>query len=163
MRYAPIYRLSLISDGRLPYEDTLRQSSDVAKFVRPLFEGLDREMFVAVLLNAKHRPIGTHIVSIGSLTASVVHPRETFKCAVVSNAEAIFVAHNHPSGSPEPSPEDIEITERLRECGELLGIRLIDHVIIAEENHFSFVASGYWKHRRAKTTKSQCSAKRVRS
>jgi DNA repair protein RadC len=72
---------------------------------------------------------------------------------VVGNAEAIFVAHNHPSGSAEPSPEDIEITERLRECGELLGIRLIDHVIIAEENHFSFVASGYWKHGRAKTTK----------
>ena len=83
------------------------------KFVRPLFDGLDREQFVVVLLNAKHRPIGTHVVSIGSLTASVVHPRETFKCAVAGNAEAIFICHNHPSGSPEPSPEDIEITERL--------------------------------------------------
>jgi DNA repair protein RadC len=71
----------------------------------------------------------------------------------VGNAEAIFVAHNHPSGSPEPSPEDIEITERLRECGELLGIRLIDHVIVGGENHFSFVASGYWQPRRAKKSK----------
>ncbi len=153
MHYAPIYRLSLVSDGRLPYENALRQSSDVAKFVRPLFDGLDREQFVVVLLNAKHRPIGTHVVSIGSLTASVVHPRETYKCAVAGNAESIFICHNHPSGSPEPSPEDIEITERLRECGELLGIRLIDHVIIAGDSHFSFVASGYWQHRRAKTGK----------
>jgi DNA repair protein RadC len=150
MHYAPIYRLSLVSDGRLPYETALRQSSDVARFVRPLFDGLDREQFVVVLLNAKHRPIGAHVVSVGSLTASVVHPRETFKCAVVGNAEAIFIAHNHPSGSPEPSPEDIEITERLRECGELLGIRLIDHVIVAEQDHFSFVASGYWRRGRVK-------------
>ena len=154
MHYAPIYRISLVSDGKLPYESALRQSSDVAKFVRPLFDGLDREQFVVVLLNAKHRPIGAHVVSIGSLTASVVHPRETFKCAVAGNAEAIFVCHNHPSGSPEPSPEDIEITERLRDCGELLGIRLIDHVIIAGDGHFSFVASGYWQQRRrAKTTR----------
>jgi DNA repair protein RadC len=78
MRYAPIYRLSLVSDGRLAYEAPLRQSSDVARFVRPLFEGLDREQFVVVLLNAKHRPIGAHIVSIGSLTASIVHPRLCF-------------------------------------------------------------------------------------
>ena len=153
MPYAPIYRLSLVSDGRLPYETALRQSGDVVKFVRPLFDGLDREQFVVVLVNAKHRPIGAHVVSIGSLTASVVHPRETFKCAVVGNAESIFVCHNHPSGSPEPSPEDIEITERLRECGDLLGIRLIDHVIVAGDSHFSFVAAGYWQPRRAKMVK----------
>jgi DNA repair protein RadC len=153
MRYAPIYRLSLVSDGRLPYESALRQSNDVAKFVRPLFDGLDREQFVVVLLNAKHRPIGAHVVSVGSLTASVVHPRETFKCAVVGNAESILVCHNHPSGSPDPSPEDIEITERLRQCGDLLGIRLIDHVIVAGDNHFSFVASGHWQRRRAKMAK----------
>ena len=153
MHYAPIYRLSLVSDGRLPYESALRQSNDVAKFVRPLFDGLDREQFVVVLLNAKHRPIGAHVVSVGSLTASVVHPRETFKCAVVGNAESILVCHNHPSGSPDPSPEDIEITERLRQCGDLLGIRLIDHVIVAGDNHFSFVTSGHWQRRRAKMAK----------
>jgi len=90
---------------------------------------------------------------VGSLTASVVHPRETFKCAVVGNAESILVCHNHPSGSPDPSPEDIEITERLRQCGDLLGIRLIDHVIVAGDNHFSFVASGHWRYRRAKMAK----------
>ena len=153
MSYAPIYRLSLVSDGRLPYEIALRQSSDVAKFVRPLFEGLDREQFVVVLLNAKYRPIGAHVVSIGSLTASIVHPRETFKCAVAGNANAIFICHNHPSGSPEPSPEDIEITQRLRECGELLGIPLIDHVILTGDSHFSFVASGQWQARAAKRTR----------
>jgi RadC-like JAB domain len=80
-------------------------------------------------------------------------PQGNIQVPVVDNAEAIFTAHNHPSGSPEPSPEDIDITERLRECGELLGIRLIDHVIISGENHLSFVASGYWQHRRTKTAK----------
>jgi DNA repair protein RadC len=145
MHYAPIYRISLVRDGRLPYEAPLRQSSDVARFVRPLFEGLDREQFVVVLLNAKHRPIGAHVVSIGSLTASIVHPRETFKCAVAGNAEAILICHNHPSGSVEPRPEDIEITKRLRQCGDLLGIRLLDHVILAGDSHFSFVAAGYWQ------------------
>ena len=78
MHYAPIFRISLVSDGRSPYENALRQSSDVAKFVRPLFDGIDREQFVVVLLNAMHRPIGAHVVSVGSLTASVVHPRLCF-------------------------------------------------------------------------------------
>ncbi len=73
MHYAPIYRISLVRDGRLPYEATLKQSSDVAQFVRPLFEGLDREQFVVVLLNAKHRPIGVNTVSLGSLTCAAVH------------------------------------------------------------------------------------------
>src|SRR5216683_2579258 len=144
MHYAPVYRISLVRDGRLPYEATLRQSSDVAQFVRPLFEGLDREQFVVVLLNTKHRPIGVNVVSIGSLSSALVHPREVFKPAIVGCAAAIVAAHNHPSGDATPSPEDIEITRRLRQVGELIGIRILDHVILGAETHFSFADAGYW-------------------
>jgi len=153
MRYAPIYRLSLVSDGRLPYESALRQSNDVAKFVRPLFDGLDREQFVVVLLNAKHRPIGAHVVSVGSLTASVVHPRETFKCAVVGNAESILVCHNHPSGSPDQARKTSRACRGCANVASCSTFRLIDHVTIAEESHLSFVASGNWRHRRAEIAK----------
>jgi len=84
------------------------------------------EQFVVLLLDAQHKAIGVNIVSIGSLTASLVHARETFKPAILSNSAAIIVAHNHP-GSVEPSVEDIELSRRLREAGELLGIRVLDY------------------------------------
>jgi DNA repair protein RadC len=112
--------------------------------VRPLFEGLDREQFVVVLLNAKHRPIGAHVVSVGSLTASIVHPREVFKVAIAGNAVSLALAHNHPSNDVTPSPEDIAITRRLREVGELMGVRILDHVILGAETHFSFADASYW-------------------
>ena len=113
--------------------------------MRPLFDGLDREQFVVVLLNAKHRPIGAHVVSIGSLTASIVHPRETFKCAVAGNAEAILSATIIRVEVQNQVRKTSRSHKRLRECGDLLGIRLIDHVIVAGDNHFSFVAAGYWQ------------------
>jgi DNA repair protein RadC len=144
MHYAPIYRISLVRDGRLPYEVMLRQSSDVVHFVRPLFEGLDREQLVVVLLNAKHRPIGANVVSVGSLSSAIVHPREVFKPAIAGSAAAIVAAHNHPSGDPAPSAEDIEITRRLRQAGDLIGIKLVDHVILGGGTHFSFVDAGHW-------------------
>lgn len=94
-------------------------------------------------LDAKHRPIGVEIVSIGSLTASIVHPREVFKAAVVANAAAVVICHNHPSGIAEPSPEDVSLTSRLSQAGEILGIRLLDHVILGDRSHYSFADSGH--------------------
>jgi DNA repair protein RadC len=116
----------------------LRTSADVARALRPLFDGIDREKFIVLLLNAKHIPIGVNTVSVGSLTASIVSPREVFKPAIVGNAAAVLLAHNHPSGDPAPSPEDIELTKRLRDAGELLGIRVLDHVILGDGRHYSF-------------------------
>jgi DNA repair protein RadC len=101
-------------------------------------------MFVVVLVDAQHRPIGVNVVSIGSLTATVVHPRECFKPAIIGNAAAVLLVHGHPSGCPQPSTEDIAITRRLRDAGELLGIRVLDHVIVGDGNHFSFVDEGRW-------------------
>ena len=91
----------------------------------------DRETFAALFLDARGRPIGSHVHTVGILTASLVHPRELFRPAILAGAVSILLAHNHPSGDPEPSPEDLAITCRLVEVGQLLGIPVSDHVILA--------------------------------
>ena len=111
--------------------------------MRPLFDGIDREKFVVLLLDAKHRAIGVNVVSLGSLTSTVVHPREVFKPAIAGNSAAIILAHGHPSGCAEPSSEDAEITRRLGEAGELLGIRVVDHVILGDGKHYSPADAGW--------------------
>jgi DNA repair protein RadC len=124
----------------------LRDSAGVDALLRPVMGGLDQEVFVALLLNSKHRlkPNGCRIISVGTLTASLCHPREVFRPAVHAAAAGIILAHNHPSGEPEPSAEDRELTKRLREAGEILGIRVLDHVILGADRHWSFVDAGQW-------------------
>jgi DNA repair protein RadC len=101
-----------------------------------------REHFLAFDLNARHQLLRRRLVSVGSLSASIVHPREVFQPAVAGSAAGVIVAHNHPSGDPEPSPEDVAVTRRLREAGELLGIELVDHVVVAGRGHVSLKARG---------------------
>ena len=100
------------------------------------------EMFVAFYFSTKHKIEACHIISKGSLNASIVHPREVFKPALLHNASAVMVFHNHPSGDPTPSQEDVNITKRLKEAGELLGISLLDHIIIAGSLHHSLREGG---------------------
>jgi DNA repair protein RadC len=118
-----------------------RRSVSSARAVYDELRGLcaraEQESFFALLLDGKHRLIATRLVSLGTLTASLVHPREVFGPALRAAAGALLVAHNHPSGDPEPSPEDIEVTRRLVEVGRLVGIPLIDHVIVAEAGFVS--------------------------
>jgi DNA repair protein RadC len=113
---------------------------DAAKVVRDLFDfdHLDREQFVALALNTKNRVIGAWAVSVGSLNASIVHPRELFKPAVMLSAASIVIAHNHPSGDPTPSGADIQLTRRLVKGGDVLGIELLDHVVVGDESIASF-------------------------
>jgi DNA repair protein RadC len=115
---------------------------DAVGILREAIGSSDREVFLTLLLNTRHRVIGIHPVSTGSLNASVVHPRETFKAAMLANAAAIILAHAHPSGDPEPSAEDLAITNRLREAGALLGIPVLDHLVIAETAFVSLQARG---------------------
>lgn len=96
----------------------------------------DKETFVALFLNTKNRVIKKEIVSFGSLNANVVHPREVYKEAILNSAAHVVVAHNHPSGDPTPSREDLAITEKLYQAGEVIGISLLDHVIIGEEGYY---------------------------
>lgn len=95
----------------------------------------DREMFICLHLNVRHHVISWEVVSMGTLTAAIVHPREVFKAAILSNAAAVIVAHNHPSGDTSPSNEDFAISDRLRRAGEILGIELIDHLVITHDNY----------------------------
>jgi DNA repair protein RadC len=101
---------------------------------------LDREEFWILHLNAKNRLIGYEVVSTGSLSMSVVHPREVFKAAILNNSVSIICAHNHPSGDTTPSREDISTTKRLKKGADLLGIRLLDHIIIGHGGGFSSLA-----------------------
>ena len=100
-----------------------------------------KEYFIALHLDGKNRIICVDIVSTGSLNQSIVHPRETFKTALLSSAAAIILMHNHPTGDPSPSQEDLEVTRRLREAGDLIGIKVLDHIIIGS-TYYSFVERG---------------------
>ena len=136
----PIYRVTLVREGKMPtYESRIRSSANAYTVFQEYLDGVDREHFVAMLLDQKNQLIGLHTVSIGSLTASIVAPREVFKVAILANCANILIAHNHPSGDPHPSKEDRAITQRLKEAGALLGINLLDHVIVGGEGrYFSF-------------------------
>lgn len=112
---------------------------DVADFLMPRLRYAAKEQFVVILLNNKNKVIGTEVVSEGSLSSSIVHPREVYAPAILHHAAAIMVAHNHPSGDPKPSTEDTEVTRVLARSGKVLGIPMIDHVIIGDGNYYSFL------------------------
>jgi len=117
--------------------------SDVAELFMREMGGLDREHFRALLLDTKNRILGIRTISIGSLNSSVVHAREVFKAAVSESAQAIVLIHNHPSGLPEPSSEDVAVTRRLAEAGRILGIEILDHVIVGSQGFTSLKELGH--------------------
>jgi len=119
----------------------VRQAEDVARLMAPLAAALDREHFWTILLNGKNAVVGLNLVAIGSLTAALVHPREVFKAAIVGNAAAIVLCHNHPSGDPAPSAEDNTLTKRLCEVAEMVGIRILDHIVLGDGGSFRSLAS----------------------
>ena len=110
----------------------IRSSVGLAALVRPWFDGLPQEHMYVVLLDTKHRYEGHELISVGTLDGTMVHPRDVYRLAVMQNAGAVALTHNHPSGDPKPSREDELITKRFTRAGEILGIELLDHVIIGE-------------------------------
>jgi DNA repair protein RadC len=143
--YLPVYRVQLVREtAATNTRKQLRSSKDVADLLWQFLDQVDREHFVVIMVDRKNRLIGINTVSIGSLTASIVHPREVFKVAILSNAAEIICVHNHPSGDPQPSPEDQALTQRLVEAGKLLGIEVLDHVIIGDgsADFYSFADCG---------------------
>lgn len=111
-------------------------------FLRDELLSSDREMFICLHLNIKHKLVAWEVISIGSLNYSVVHPREVFKGALLANAASVILCHNHPSGNPDPSPEDITVTKRLEESGKILGIEVLDHIIFGENGFVSLKEIG---------------------
>ena len=118
----------------------LRSPEDVAGEVRSQLKGKKKEHFLVLCLDTRNRLIDRRLVSMGSLDTSIVHPREVFKEAVSSCAASVISAHNHPSGDPEPSKEDIELTKRLARAGEIVGIDVLDHIIVCDEGFISLKA-----------------------
>jgi DNA repair protein RadC len=124
--------------------EQFRSSADVFNHYREHLGSLKKEEFHVLLLDAKNRKIKDVRVSEGSLTSSLVHPREVFHPVIRESAAAVILIHNHPSGDPQPSQEDLHITRRLREVGEVMGVRVLDHVVIGKGKYVSFVDDGYW-------------------
>ncbi|HEX3030739.1 MAG TPA: DNA repair protein RadC [Bacillota bacterium] len=130
--------------GQLSSEQriTVRAPQDVARLLMDEMRFLDREQFRTVLLNTKNQVLELELVSVGSLSSSIVHPREVFKNPLKKSAAHLILVHNHPSGDPTPSREDIEVTNRLMEAGKILGIEILDHIIIGDNKFTSLKEEG---------------------
>ena len=144
-RHAPRVRVGLVSDVGPPSGAPIITSSSAAyDLIRGEASRWDRERFLTILLDNKHHLLGVEEVSVGTLSQTLVHPREVFKAIILTNAAAFLAIHNHPSGDPTPSREDIEITRRLREVANIFGVRFLDHVVVGSDRYVSFVDDGYW-------------------
>lgn len=140
----PIYTTRLVREGCFHFaeRDQVNSPEDVAAVLLDYFEEKDREEFVVCLLDTANTLIGMSTVSVGGLSASIVEARQVFKLAALTNAASIVCCHNHVSGNPEPSRDDIKITRQLAEVGKLMGIPLLDHLIICESDYVSLAEKG---------------------
>lgn len=149
-RVKALYLLAVFEIGKRAHlpntlsRTVVRQPKDAADYLMPEMTHLLQEHFVVLFLNVKNEIINKQTIFIGSLNASIVHPREIFREAVKKSAASIICAHNHPSGNPTPSPEDIEVTKRIAEAGLIIGIDLLDHIIIGDHIHISMKGKGFF-------------------
>lgn len=129
---APRFTVKLVREtkGKGDYKH-VRTPEDLGRLLEWM-KDLDREQFVVVLLDTRHQVIGINVVSTGTISSSLVHPREVFKAAILSNAHAIALAHNHPTGNTQPSREDIETTRQLMRASEIMGMEVVDHLVIGD-------------------------------
>jgi len=132
-------RLAGEKDGKLK----IRTTKDIAKMLIPELSGLKKEHFIGVYLDSHNKIIKKETIFIGSLTATVIHPREVFLPAILESAAKVVLAHNHPSGNHKPSEEDIIITQRLVDAGRTLGIEFVDHLIIGNKKYTAVIEQGY--------------------
>jgi DNA repair protein RadC len=133
------FRVQFVAEpAEFPAGSPCRSATEVQQLARSIYQTLDadKEHFVLLAMNNKNRVNGFKLISTGSLTASLVHPREVWRAALHLCAAAVVFVHNHPSGDPAPSPEDIDITRRLKETGDVLGIRVLDHVVLGDQERF---------------------------
>jgi len=140
----PRYSLKLVRESSVSYNQKAIKSASIAYDFLCGIGLQDRasEEFYSLYLNTKNRIIGIEMISRGTLNASLIHPREVFKGALLANANCIMLAHNHPSGNPEPSNADKQVTSILVKAGKLLDVQVLDHIIVGDESYFSFRESG---------------------
>lgn len=130
-----------IGDPAQEKADRIQNAGDIVKETTEI-RGKKKEYLMAFFLNTRHQLIAKEVISIGTLTSSLAHPREIFAPAVAHAAAGIIVVHNHPSGDPSPSEEDIRLTKRLQQAGQIMGVELLDHLIVAENGCYSFKTAG---------------------
>ena len=140
----PRYTIGLIKEPTPHLAPIQRYDSSEGVYacLKPILANQDREHMYGLFLDAKHALIGINHIAMGNMTEAIIHPREVFKCAILLNAAALILGHNHPSGDPTPSVEDRLLTTRLAEAGTLLGIALLDHLIIGGDRYYSFADHG---------------------
>lgn len=138
-----IVSIKMVREASVLYDiRKIGSPKDCVELGKKFLDDADREQLIVCCLDTKNQPTAINVVSVGSLNTSIVHPREVFKPAILSNSASIILFHNHPSGDPEPSKEDISISERIRESGSILGIKLIDHIIIGNHSYCSLKERG---------------------
>jgi len=137
VREAPTIPVKLEKLGQEPYSSAL----EIFRAFCAMNER-DVEQFIVLHLDTKNAIRTMQVVSTGTINASQVHPREVFRAAILNGASRVIVLHNHPSGDPKPSPEDIAMTARLKEAGKIIGINLLDHIIVGQNRYFSFADKG---------------------
>ena len=131
-------RLEVVRENPVDYIRCRSSQDIIDKFYKETLK-YPNECFKCIHLNSKNVIIGVETISIGSLTSALVHPREVFKGVLINNAASVIFFHNHPSGDPAPSQDDIELTQRLKQAGDILGVKVLDHIIFGDkERHFSF-------------------------
>lgn len=137
MKRVNVVSIQLVKEKSVSYETKkINSPMDAVNILERFMENADRESFMILCLDTKNNVNAINTVSVGTLNSSLVHPREVFKAAILSNSNAIILSHNHPSGNPSPSNEDIEITRRLEEAGNIMGIQVLDHVIMGENGRY---------------------------
>lgn len=146
-----VVNIRLVKEPSIISEEPIKCSDDASRLIRELMSGFDREVFAILNLASDGKPINMNIVSIGTLNSALVSPRDVFKSSILSNAAAFIAYHCHPSGNPKPSQEDFEVTQRLRDAGAILEIKMVDHIIVGcgRDRSFSFASNNYlegsWK------------------
>jgi len=132
-----IVSIKMVKEGSILYDvRQISTPSEAAGLGRLFLEDFDREQVVVCCLDTKNHPISLNVISIGCLNSSLIHPREIFKTAILSNSAGIILFHNHPSCDPEPSQEDINISTRIKKAGKIMGIELLDHIIIGSDDSY---------------------------
>lgn len=141
-----IVSVKLVKEANILYKNRrIRSPRDCYELFKEFLGEVDREYFVVMCLDVKNQPTNISVVHIGSLNASIVHPREVLKTAILSNAASIICCHPHPSGDPTPSQEDIEVTNRLVEASLIVGVEMLDHIVLGDDSYVSMKESGYFE------------------
>ncbi len=136
------YHVKLVREGRAVYSEAISQPAEVVAFFQKRIGDSIQEHFAALFLNVRNVPLGWREISRGSVSASLVHPREVYLPAIKLAASSLILAHNHPTQDPSPSKDDIDLTRRLCQAGELLGIEVLDHLIVTESDFVSLKEQG---------------------